>query len=94
MSSEDNIGAKLIVHRKLRPDEILFGECQSVIVVTIAEENLHKLILIAQEEDVPTHTIGKVTNTNKLSINDWIEIDRSTLEDIYLNSLEKMIINE
>ena len=32
--------------------------------------NTNKAILIAQEEDVPTHTIGKVTDDAKLSINE------------------------
>ena len=42
---------------------------------------------------MPTHTIGKVTNDDRLSINDWIDIDRSELEGAYFNSLEKIISN-
>ena len=45
ISSHSSLGAKLDIDRKLRNDELLFGECQSVIVVTLAEENLYELIL-------------------------------------------------
>jgi len=91
VSAKSGIGAKLALHRKLRPDEILFGECQSVIIVTLSEENLHKLILLAKEEDISTQTIGKVTKDGKLSINDWINIDRNNLSNSYFNSLEKLV---
>ena len=33
--SDKNIGAEIQLTRKLRDDELLFGECQSLIVVTI-----------------------------------------------------------
>ena len=94
VSAKEGIGAKLAIHRKLRDDEILFGECQSVIIVTISEENLHKLILIAKEVDVSTQTIGKVTNNGRLVINDWVSIDRSDISDAYFNSLENRINND
>ena len=94
VNANSSIGAKLALHRKLRMDEILFGECQSVIIVTISEENLHKLILIAKEEDVSTQTIGKVTSDGKLSINDWIDINRAKLSKAYFGSLEKLVSDE
>ena len=78
----------IILHRKLREDEMLFGECQSVIIVTIAEEDLHELVLIALKEDISTHTIGKVTGNSRLSINELVDIDRKELQDAYFNSLE------
>ena len=34
LNSSSNIGAKIDFNRKLRNDEMLFGECQSVIIVT------------------------------------------------------------
>ena len=94
VNSDGNLGAKLALNRKLRVDEILFGECQSVIVVTVSEEDLHKLILIAQEEDISTQTIGVVTNDGRLSINDWIDIDRDSIENAYFNSLEGHLCND
>ena len=94
VNAKPGVGARLALHRKLRMDEILFGECQSVIIVTVSEENLHKLILLAKEEDVSTQTIGKVTSDGKLSVNDWIDINRTQLSEAYFSSLEKLIDDE
>ena len=89
--SDKNIGAEINLSRKLRDDELLFGECQSVIIVTIDEENLYSLIEKAQELNVYTQTIGKVTNSGKLKINNLIEINKSKLNKAYFDSLEKIM---
>ena len=93
LNSKNGLGAHLSFDRKLRNDEALFGECQSVIVVTVSKQNLDKLTLISSEEDAPIHTIGRVTNDDKLIINDCINIKRDKLYEAYFNSLEK-IVNE
>ena len=89
--SKNGIGAKLDVARKLKNNELLFGECQSVIVVTVEEDSLYELILIAQRLDMHTQTIGRVTDKNNLIINDQINIDRNKIEDAYFNSLRKIM---
>jgi hypothetical protein len=38
-----------------------------------------------------TQTIGRVTDTNSLVINDQIDISRIKLENAYFNSLEKIM---
>ena len=90
-SKLSNAGAKLDISRKLRNDEILFGECQSSIIVTLAESQLLELVLIAQDYDVPTQSIGKVTNDGILKINNLIKLSVSDIESVYNNSLEKLI---
>ena len=75
----------------MREDELLFGECQSVIIVTIDEKNLHKLVSIANDLNVYTQTIGKVTSGNKLIINDLIDIDRDLLHKAYYNSIRDIM---
>ena len=94
MASKKGIGAKINIERKLRNDELLFGECQSVIIVTLDESLLYKLVILAQKYNVHTQTIGKVTSDNKLQINDHINLNRIELEDAYFNSLEKIINGE
>ena len=91
MHSEQKFGAHINLSRKLRNDELLFGECQSVIIITIEEKDLHKLITMANENNVYTQTIGKVTLDDKLIINDMIDISRDELEEAYFNSLEKIM---
>ena len=91
MSSKGNLGAELHINRKLRNDEMLFGECQSLIVVTVSEESLHELVILAQRDDIHTETIGRVTDSGKLVINDLIDIDRKKLESVYYNTLEDIL---
>ena len=89
--SKPGMGAKLDVVRKLRDDELVFGECQSVIVVSLEEAALYELILLAQKLDVHTQTIGRVTDIGSLVINDLMDIPRKKLKNAYFNSLEKIM---
>ena len=89
--SADNLGVKLDLTRKNRNDELLFGECQSSIIVSINEENLIDLINIANKYDVPTQTIGKVNVTNKLEINDLIELNRDEIKTSFFDSFEHIM---
>ena len=89
--SDKSIGAEINLSRKMRNDELLFGECQSVIIVTINEENLFTLVEKAQALNVYTQTIGKVTSNGKLIINDLIDIGKKEMNDAYFQSLEKIM---
>ena len=88
INARPGIGAKLDIDRKLRDDELLFGECQSVIIVTLDEDQLYNLILLAQGMDVHTQTIGRVNDSGRLVINDLIDVARNEIEPVYLNTLE------
>ena len=88
--SEDVLSA-LNVIRKLRNDELLFGECQSLIIVTLEESDMYELILLSTKLDVHTQTIGRVTDTDSLVINDLIDIPRKKLSDAYYNSLDRIM---
>mgnify|MGYP001418580965 FL=1 len=90
--SKPGLGVRLDVERKLENNELLFGECQSVIVVSLEEPALYELILLAQEMDMHTQTIGRVTDTGSLVINDHIDISRKKLEKAYFNSLDKIMV--
>ena len=89
--SAQGLGVKLDVSRKLRNDELLFGECQSLIVVTLEESSLYELILLSKKLDVHTQTIGRVTDTGRVVINDLIDVPRKKLEDAYFNSLLRIM---
>ncbi|MDC0145153.1 phosphoribosylformylglycinamidine synthase subunit PurL [bacterium] len=89
--SKKGIGAKINLSRKLREDELLFGECQSVIIVSIEENNLHELVSMANKLNVYTQTIGKVTDNNKLTINNLINVDRDLLDNAYYNSIKEIM---
>jgi hypothetical protein len=81
----------LDIDRKRRDDELLFGECQSVIIVTLDEDQLYELILLAQGMDVYTQTIGRVNDSGRLVINDLIDVARNEIEPVYQNTLGKIL---
>ena len=89
--SGETVGAEINLTRKLRSDELLFGECQSVIIITINEQDLHAVVEKAQELNVYTQTIGKVNDSGSLKINDSINLSKEKLKDAYFNSLEKIM---
>ncbi len=94
ISSTKGLGAKINLTRKLRSDELLFGECQSAIVVTVEEDNLIELVKIAQSYDIPTQSIGKVTSNEKLIINNLINIDLNTIKRSYNKSLRSIMTSK
>jgi phosphoribosylformylglycinamidine synthase subunit PurL len=88
ISSEKKLGARLDISRKLRNDELLFGECQSAIMVSLDEKDLIDLVIIAQKFDIPTQSIGKVTSDGKLTINNLVKLTVKRLKKTYNNSFE------
>ena len=91
MHSKNNLGARINVVRKLEDVELLFGECPSVIIVSISEADLYNLVVLAKRHDIHTQTIGKVTDDGLLQINDKISIKKNRMKTAYFNSLEKKL---
>jgi phosphoribosylformylglycinamidine synthase len=91
--SKKGMGAEINIDRKLRSDEILFGETQGVIIVSLDSKNLHHIALLAQDYNIHTQTIGFVTDTPSLKINDLVDVKRSLLEKNYFKSLESTMVD-
>jgi phosphoribosylformylglycinamidine synthase len=89
--AKDNLGASLDLVRKLEDVELLFGECPSVIIVTISESKLYELVVLAKKHDIHSQTIGKVSDNGKLRINDKISLKKEVMSKVYFNSLEELI---
>lgn len=77
--SPQEIGAKIFLNLKLRPDEILFGESQGVALVTVSERNLMDFERICMGQGIPSTTIGRVTDDGQFCFNDWIKLSRKNL---------------
>lgn len=71
---DKNLGANIFFDRKIREDFFIFGEPQSVIMVSLSENNLIKLIKITQQNNVNCSTIGRVKFEKKININLKINI--------------------
>ncbi|MCH7938696.1 MAG: phosphoribosylformylglycinamidine synthase subunit PurL [Candidatus Marinimicrobia bacterium] len=91
LDSPPGLGADIHLSRRLRNDELLFGESQSVIVVTVTEDQLLPLQRIAMEEQVPSITIGRVTDQARMKINDLIDLPREQLEEAYRESFGRIM---
>ncbi len=77
--SEPSIGAKIHLSRKLTNEELLFGETQGLVIVTLSEEDIMEFERICMSVGVPSTTIGRVTNTNQYTFNDLININADKL---------------
>ncbi len=91
---DKKLGASLFISRKMREDELLFSESQSVILLTIGENHLLELEKITSEFQVPSVTIGKVTEDGVLKINDVVNIEVDKLSDAYFKSLPAIMKDE
>ena len=89
VTSSGKLGAKIYIDHKLREDELLFGECPSLIVVSLNEDKLYDLVLLSKKYNIQTQTIGKVTDNNMFIINESIAINKDKLSESYNFSLEK-----
>ena len=91
LSSDRSIGAEIHITSKIRDDLLLFGESQSVIVVTVSKEDLHNVVLKAKDKDVFTQCIGSVNDSGQLTINDILSIDRQEMAPAYFDTLGSII---
>jgi len=88
------LGASLYISRKMREDELLFSESQSVILVTIGENSLLDLEKITSEYQVPSVTIGKVTDDGILKINEVVNVEVDKLSEAYFKTLPTIMKDE
>ncbi|MEE8436699.1 MAG: AIR synthase-related protein, partial [Candidatus Neomarinimicrobiota bacterium] len=81
--SRDPLGARVFLARKLRNDELLFGETQGMVLLSIKENDLMEFERVCMALGVPTTTIGRVTDTGLFNFNDIVNL---TVKDIKSNS--------
>ena len=89
--SKDKLGAEINIDHKLRIDELLFGECSSLIIVSLNEAKLYDLVHLSQKHDIRTQTIGKVTNNGEFVINKSIKVSKKELSNVYNTSFSKIM---
>lgn len=77
------MGVRINLSRKLKPEELLFGETHGLVVISLQEEDIMEFERICMNIGVPCTTIGRVTNDGKFRFNDLINISTKELKDIY-----------
>ncbi len=80
--SPAGLGARIYLSRKLRNDELLFGETQGLIVVTIQENDLMEFERVCMTIGVPTTSIGRVTDNSRYTFNDAIDLSVKELKSV------------
>ncbi len=83
LSSEEGVGARIHLTRKIRNDELMFGETQGLIIVTLKESDIMEFERICMSVGVPSTTIGRVTGTGVFSFNNKIRIEVKDLKTLY-----------
>lgn len=84
------LGAEIDLPISGRSDFRLFGETQSQIIISFAASQQDRLSEIAAEYEVPSVTIGEVTQ-GRLRINDKIDLDTAELSEIYHSAIRNFM---
>ncbi len=74
----------------LRPDELLFGETQSRVVVSLEEKDLKALEEICASKGLPVEIIGRTVNDG-FRIRGLVEVSLNDLHEAYRTSLKSRI---
>jgi phosphoribosylformylglycinamidine (FGAM) synthase-like enzyme len=82
IASADGIGARIHLSRKLKNEELLFGETQGMVVVSLSENDIMEFERICMTIGVPSTTIGRVTDNNLFTFNDVIKTKVDRLRSI------------
>lgn len=90
MAGRNNLGANVVINRKLRDDELLFGEMQSAFVITVSESDLMKIEEISSEFQTSCEALGRVGG-DSLKINSYFDIPLSELKSRYESVIPKQM---
>jgi phosphoribosylformylglycinamidine synthase len=74
-----NLGARIHFSRKLKTEELLFGETQGLALVTIKENDLMEFERVCMTIGVPATTIGRVTGDGFYTFNKSIKLSVNKL---------------
>jgi len=88
---EKPLGASVYISRKLRDDELFFGESQSIIILSINEKYLLDMERIASKNIIPCVTIGRVKNNGRLKINEIIDLPIDEMHKAYTDTIPKIM---
>ncbi|MDP6340022.1 MAG: AIR synthase-related protein [Candidatus Marinimicrobia bacterium] len=70
----NGLGARIHFSRRLKPEELLFGETQGLVLVTVKEADLMEFERVCMTIGVPATTIGRVTEDGNFTFNELIKL--------------------
>ncbi len=90
LAGVNNLGANIVISRKIRNDELLFGETQSAIIVTVSESDLMQMEEVSGKYQTPCEALGKVSG-DRLSINSYFDLPVSVLRKTYESAIPMLM---
>jgi len=87
---EGPFGAQVTLPGNLRPDVMLFGECQSRAIVSLSPDKLPRLEQLAHTHQVPYTILGKVGGT-ELSIASYLRVPAVALQHEWRTALARQL---
>jgi len=87
---KNKIGVNIKIEENISDKALLFGETQSRIIVSIAQDNENILKKIAEENKIPIKKIGR-TQGNRYLFNDLIELSVEEMNNKWENAIERKI---
>ena len=82
INGEEGFGARVHLSRKIRDDELLFGETQGLILISFGENNFIKFERICMQKRISATTIGRVTGDGKFTFNNLINVDVRDMKNL------------
>ena len=90
MGNRKSLGCEIFISTVARKDFVLFSESQSRIIISAGMENKHKILDLAEKNDLYIESIGK-TGGSLLRINNFLELEIDNIKDSYYNSIHKLM---
>jgi phosphoribosylformylglycinamidine synthase len=84
------LGACVLLERGLRPDQLLFGEDQSRILISVPRERVAEAQLFLSASGVHSKLIG-IVGGSELVINDYVKVPVTEMGEAYSNTLARLI---
>ena len=90
MNEENVLGAEIALPEYQRADFALFGESQSLVVVSYSPASRAKIQMICDQKEVPLTILGKTKN-EKLRIAGLVEISSTKMAQAYYGAIDKIM---
>ncbi len=91
ISERDNqIGCSVRIESDLRDDVLLFSESQSRFIISVSPEKKNQAVQVLEDGNIDFKSIGEVGG-DRVVINDLIDLELSKLDDIYFNSIARIM---
>jgi len=91
INSQFSFGAKIEFKGNTRPDELLFGESQSRIIITADKNNVNKIKALCSEQNIDYQVIGEVEGKSLIVSQNKMKLINLKIDKLKANYFKKAI---